>query len=166
SPAVAAADPTITFKPISYSPSVVRIAPGQTVTWTGAPGNTFDQLTGHPLAFADASIAGQSDASSTTKRTFATIGRFAFACALHGSFGMKGTVIVTANHPPSPAFSAPSSTTAGSAVSFDASGSSDPDPDQTLTYSCDFDGDGIADQAGPSPKAAVTYAEAGTYTAE
>jgi plastocyanin len=161
-PAAASADPTITFRYATYTPNQVRIAPGQSVTWTGDPGNTFD-LTSHPLKFSDPSIAGQADKSSSTTRTFTGIGRFAFACVNHGWANMTGAVLVTANHLPQPNFDAPSSADPGVPVSFDASGSSDPDPGQTLTYAWDFDGDGAVDQSGAAPTASFTYARAGTY---
>jgi len=54
----ALADPTITFRFATYTPSVVRIEPGQSVTWSGDGSNTFDALTGHPLVFADPAIRG------------------------------------------------------------------------------------------------------------
>ena len=161
-PAVASADPTITFRYATYTPGVVRIAPGQSVTWTGDPGNTFD-LTSHPLKFANPTIAPQTDKSSSTTRTFAGVGRFAFACVNHGWANMTGAVLVTANHLPSPALDAPSSAAPGVPVSFDASGSSDPDPGQSLTYAWDFDGDGRVDQSGPAPTASFTYARPGTF---
>jgi len=161
-PAAAPADPTITFRYATYTPNIVRIAPGQSVTWTGDPGNTFD-LTSHPLKFTDPAIPGQADRSSSTTRSFASVGRFAFACVNHGWANMTGAVLVTANHLPAPSFDAPSSAAPGAPVTFDASGSSDPDPGQTLTYSWDFDGDGAFDQSGPPPTASFAYARAGTY---
>ncbi|HEY3185882.1 MAG TPA: PKD domain-containing protein [Solirubrobacteraceae bacterium] len=161
-PAAASADPTITFRYATYTPNQVRIEPGQSVTWTGDPGNTFD-LTSHPLKFADPSIAPQSDKSSSTTRSFARVGRFAFACVNHGWANMTGAVLVTANHLPAPAFDAPSSAAPGAPVTFDASGSSDPDPGQRLTYAWDFDGDGRVDESGPAATASFTYARAGTF---
>ncbi|UVE49661.1 PKD domain-containing protein [Haloferax larsenii] len=49
---------------------------------------------------------------------------------------------------------------AGDSVSFNASGSSDPDGD-SLTYSWDFDADGVEDATGVSPS--YTFDTAGTY---
>jgi hypothetical protein len=37
-------------------------------------------------------------------------------------------------------------------------------PGQSLNYSFDFDGDGVADRAGPSPTAHFVYEGSGTYT--
>jgi len=163
-PDLAVADPNISFRYASYSPNVVRINPGQAVTWTGDAGATFG-LTSHPLRFADASIAPQSDNSSSTTRTFTRVGRFSFFCANHQQFNMAGSVLVTANHPPVPHFNAPSSATTGVPVAFDGSGSNDPDPGQSLTYAWDFDGDGATDQTAPGPTASFSYSRAGTYTA-
>lgn len=162
-PSLALADPTITFRYASYSPNVVRVNPGQSVTWTGDPGNTFG-LTSHPLRFADPGIAPQSDSSSSTTRTFTQVGRYSFFCANHKQFNMTGAVLVTNNHAPSAHFNAPSSATTGTPVSFDASGSSDPDPGQSLTYSWDFDDDGSIDHTGPASSVSFAYASAGTYT--
>jgi len=162
-PSLALADPTVTFRYASYSPNVVRVNPGQAVTWTGDPGQTFG-INSHPLRFADPSIAPQSDTSNSTTRTFTRIGRFKFFCANHQQFNMTGAVLVTANHAPSAHFNAPSSATTGVPVSFDASGSSDPDPGQSLTYSWDFDGDGTTDHTDTAPGASFSYTHAGTYT--
>src|SRR3954462_10356109 len=155
-PNLALADPTVGFRYASYSPNVVRVNPGQSVTWTGDPGHTFG-LTSHPLPCADPSIAPQSDNSSSTTRAFTRVGRFKFFCANHQQFNMTGAVLVTANHAPSAHFNAPSSATTGAPVSFDASGSSDPDPGQSLTYSWDFDGDGTPDHPDTAPGASFSY---------
>jgi plastocyanin len=162
-PGIASADPEITFRYATYTPNSVRIAPGQSVTWRGDPGNTFG-ATSHPLVFTDPAIPPQLDSSSTTTRGFETVGRFAFHCANHGQFGMTGAISVTANHLPSAHISGPSSTAPGVSVSFDASGSSDPDPGQTLTFTWDFDGDGNADRSGAAPTASFTYTQVGRYT--
>jgi len=161
----AVADATITFRYPAYTPTSVRIAPGQSVTWTGEAGSTFDTLTGHPLQFADPAIAPQADRSTSTKRTFATVGRFAFSCRLHAQFNMTGAVFVTANQPPAAHFNAPSSAPTGVPVAFDASGSSDPDPGQSLSYAWDFDGDGTTDPS-TGPAASFAYPQPGTYTVQ
>src|SRR3954454_12642837 len=89
-PQPAQANTNVTFRYASYSPDVVRVAPGETVTWSGDAGSTFDQLTGHPLRFDDPAIAPQLSATSSTTRTFGSIGRFTYFCVNHRPFNMTG----------------------------------------------------------------------------
>lgn len=164
--APALGDAGITFQYPAYSPASVRIAPGQSVTWTPATGNDFAPLYGtthHPLHFQD----GTSETSATDTsytRMFTTAGKYGFYCGNHGTpqlTGMAGTVIVTSNTPPTASFTAtPATVTSGGTVQFDGSGSSDPDVTagtQTLSYSWDLNGDGqYGDATGPTASMAYT----------
>ena len=164
-PAVAG-DADVSFQCCQYTPSVVRVLPGQTVTWTGAAGATFTQ---HPLKFPDATVGDQTDASSTTDRTFAAAGIYLWYCGIHGHYdaasntvsGMSGRVVVTTNTPPTASFTAGATDVpSGTEVHFDGTGSSDPDfySGQTLNYAWDLDGDGVDDpgQSSPTPSAVFT----------
>ncbi|HKH05406.1 MAG TPA: PQQ-dependent sugar dehydrogenase [Acidimicrobiales bacterium] len=68
------------------------------------------------------------------------------------------------NHPPAPAITAtPSEGDPPLAVTFDASGSSDPDAGDTLTFSWDVDNDGVFDN-GTGPTLTHTFTEVGVAT--
>jgi plastocyanin len=161
-----AGDATVSFQCCAFSPSQVRVLPGQTVTWAGANGATFAQ---HPLKFPDATVGDQTDGSASTDRTFLAAGIYLWYCGVHGHYdaatntvsGMSGRVIVTANTPPTASFTASATDVpSGTEVRFDGTGSSDPDFDsgQTVNYSWDLDGDGIDDpgQTGPTPSMIYT----------
>jgi plastocyanin len=161
-----AGDVNVSFQCCSYSPGVVRILPGQTVTWQGANGATFAQ---HPLRFPDATVGDQTDASGSTDRTFAAGGIYLWYCGVHGHYdaasntvsGMSGKVIATTNTPPTASFTASAADVpSGTEVRFDGTGSSDPDFDsgQTINYAWDLDGDGQDDpgQTGPQPSMIYT----------
>jgi plastocyanin len=158
----------VSFQCCSYSPNVVRALPGDQVTWTGANGATFAQ---HPLTFPDASIGNQTDASSSTSRSFATEGVYLWYCGVHGHYdpvsntvsGMSGKVIVTSNTPPTASFTASATDVpTGTEIHFDGTGSSDPDPTQFLNYSWDLDGDGRDDPGQTSPTPSRVYTNTAT----
>lgn len=172
--APALGDGSITFQYPAYTPSTVRIAPGQSVTWTPATNNDFAPLYGtthHPLHFLD----GTSETSATDTsytRMFTAAGKYGFYCGNHGTpqlTGMAGTVVVTSNTPPTASFTAtPTTVASGGTVQFDASGSSDPDVTagtQTLSYSWDLNGDGqYGDATGPTASMAYTNASGAPMT--
>lgn len=164
-PVALAADADVTFGSNFYAGAGpnVRISPGGSVSWTGQGGSDFSQ---HPLRFDDAGQA-PADAGPTATRTFAAAGVYTYYCAIHGSpggGGMGGRITVTANHAPVASFTAPSSGTAGVAVPFDASGSSDQDGGQTLTYRWDWDGNGTADDVTATPTTTHAFATVGSPT--
>jgi plastocyanin len=166
-PAIAG-DATTSFQCCSYSPNLVRILPGQSVTWQGANGNTFVD---HPLKFPDATIGDQTDATSSATRPFPADGIYLWYCGIHGHYdaatntvsGMSGRVIATPNTPPTAAFTASAGdVAAGTEVRFDGTASSDPDSGQTLNYAWDLDGDGQDDPGQTGPTASMAYANTGT----
>jgi plastocyanin len=165
-----AGDVNVSFQCCSYSPGVVRILPGQTVTWQGANGATFAQ---HPLRFPDATVGDQTDASGSTDRTFAAGGIYLWYCGVHGHYdaasntvsGMSGKVIATTNTPPTASFTASAADVpSGTEVRFDGTGSSDPDFDsgQTINYAWDLDGDGQDDPGQTGPQPSMIYTNTGT----
>jgi plastocyanin len=165
-----AGDATVSFQCCAFSPSQVRVLPGQTVTWAGANGATFAQ---HPLKFPDATVGDQTDGSASTDRTFLAAGIYLWYCGVHGHYdaatntvsGMSGRVVVTTNTPPTASFTASASdVVSGTEVRFDGTGSSDPDFDsgQTVNYSWDLDGDGQDDPGQTGPQPSMIYTNTGT----
>lgn len=90
----AAANRTITFTSNSYTPQCIRVAVGQTVTFSGS-------FSSHPLEGAcgpSEVIADQSSGSSYTA-SFATAGTYGYFCTRHGTrsgSGMAGAIEVIA----------------------------------------------------------------------
>jgi hypothetical protein len=80
-----------------------------------------------------------------------------------GATSNEATVTVSVNQPPSAAFTPPSDPVAGTQVSFDASGSSDPDG-SIASYEWDFQNDGTVDATGAP--GTHTFPSAGDYTVE
>jgi len=120
-----------------FDPQTVTIDAGDTVTWTsGAGRHTVSSTTG---AFDSGPLAeGQS-----FSHTFSSAGSYAYRDRLNPQIA-NGTVIVQAvgNVAPSAGFQVtPLSAPAGTAVTFDASASTDPDG-RILRHRWDFDGDG------------------------
>jgi plastocyanin len=161
----AAGDAVVTFQCCSYSPSAVRILPGEKVTITPNAGNSFDVGPGsthHPLDFDDSSVPDQLAGSAPAERTFANAGVYTYFCRNHGP-AMSGKVTVTANQPPAPSFTATAtSVPSGTQVSFDASGSTDPDSGQTITYAWDLDGNGTDDPGVTGTTPSFVYVNTGT----
>lgn len=86
----ATASVTVGGATLSYSPQVVHIHPGDTVTWTNAGGF-------HSVAADDGSFGNSLSGSAWTfSHTFSAVGSVGYHCAQHGSpgGGMFGTVIV------------------------------------------------------------------------
>ena len=138
-----------------YTPSSVRIAPGDSITWSSDSPITAT-FANHPLRSARASEPYSADAGLSFAHPFASAGIYRYYCAIHGvSFGdnevagMSGTVVVTANTPPNATFTVtPGSIHSGEEVTVDAGGSSD--AAGPVTYAWDFDGDSVYDDgAGP-----------------
>lgn len=161
----AAQDAAVTFKCCQYSPSAARILPGEKLTITPDPGIMFDE---HPLHYAD-NVGNTLSGPGPAERTFPDAGIYQWYCGIHGHFdgttvsGMSGKVTVTSNQLPLPSFTATAdSVPSGTAVSFDASASSDPDAGQTLTYAWDLDGNGTDDPGMTGATPSFTYTNSGT----
>ena len=148
-----AANVDVGFGNFSYNPASVRIAPGDTVTWSGS-------FVGHPLS-GPAPIGAQST-GMTRVVAFPAAGRFDYICTLHSNIGMVGSVTVSANRPPVAAFTA-TAAVAGRPVTF-TSTSSDPNAGQSLSFRWDLDGDGAFDPGVTGATATRTYARAGAVT--
>lgn len=95
------ADQTVDVGPgLSFSPSTVTIAPGETVTWTwlGSPHSTTSDST----SGAETWDSGVLTTGATFSHTFASPGSYPYYCTVHGApggVGMSGTVIVAAPTP-------------------------------------------------------------------
>lgn len=158
---------SVNFHYAEYVPASVRITPGGTVTFTPDAGSSFDAqdpVNGHPLHFDDPTIGDQSSGTDPITRTFTNPGVYTFECLHHGPAGMRGTVVVTLNHPPVASFVAPASAQQGTPVTLDASSSLDEDPGQTLMYAWDFDNDGTIDQTTTAPTVTHTFTTPGSPT--
>lgn len=90
----ATATTSVTVADYSYSPACIKVAVGQTVTWTntGMASHTVTSDVGDPEAFA--SDAGGLGTNGTYAHTFNTAGTYGYHCIPHLSLGMVGTVIV------------------------------------------------------------------------
>lgn len=152
-----AANKTVLIGSSFYDPQTVTIDAGDSVTWTNGQGrHTVSSDVG---AFDSGPLAeGQ-----TFSFTFATAGTFRYSDRLNPAT-RPGTVIVQArdNAPPVARVSASALTApAGTAITFDASGSAD---DGSLArFQWDFDGDGAFEtDTGPTPRIARAFARPGT----
>ena len=72
-----------------FSPANMTVAPGATVTWTWAAGDTL-----HQIAFADNAPGSAKQASGTFQRTFGSAGTYNYFCTVHGAQLMSGTITV------------------------------------------------------------------------
>ena len=72
----------------TFSPSLVTVAKGGTVTWSIGTRRHNVTFFGNPAAPANV----ESSASITATRTFPAVGTFPYNCSLHP--GMTGTVVV------------------------------------------------------------------------
>jgi plastocyanin len=134
----------------AYAPATLRVAAGDTVTWTAS--------TTHPLVF----DAGGGPYTSDHTRVLNAPGRVAFYCQNHGAaggVGMSGTVTVNAS--PTIAIERLTAPRAGEPVSFRAT-ASDPDGDP-LSIDWDLDGDGMFERVAAGANVSASYA-AGPHT--
>jgi len=74
-----------------FSPTSMSVAPGATVTWTWAPGDTL-----HQIAFVDNAPGSPKQNTGTFQRTFSTAGTYNYYCTVHGPALMSGTITVGA----------------------------------------------------------------------
>jgi plastocyanin len=100
-PAASAADYGIAADPngLSWSPSDLTVAPGDTVTFSRASGGIFE----HNVHFNDTGTSCPPTPSAgawSCPRTYAAVGDFAFVCDAHP--GMTGTVHVRTGGEPDP----------------------------------------------------------------
>lgn len=94
-PDLAAADVIIELSGFTFSPTVVTIEPGQTVTWVRRDG--FHNVAADDGSYRSGAV---SDSWDTFSHTFAAAGESLFHCEAHGSpggGGMAGKVIVQAS---------------------------------------------------------------------
>lgn len=108
-----AATTNVLVSGLSFSPRVVTIDAGDSVTWNGLAG-------GHTVTgsnFVAEPFCGQFNPGATCTRTFNTPGTYGYFCSPHNSFGMNGQVIVrtNVNNPPQVSIIAP---TNGAVVPF------------------------------------------------
>ncbi len=87
----AVATTSVTVKDFSFDPSCIKIAAGDTVTWTntGVPQHTVTSDTGAPETFDSGSLG----TGGTFQHTFTAAETVKYHCTVHVSMGMVGTVI-------------------------------------------------------------------------
>jgi len=95
SPAPSATPVLVTIKDFAYSPKVVSIPVGGSVTW-----KNVDQAAHTATDKGKAFDSGNLDTGQTYTFTFAKAGTYQILCAYHPS--MHGTVVVGAQSSPSP----------------------------------------------------------------
>lgn len=105
-------DPQIKLMPCAFAPTVVRVAPGTTVTWFNGPDFTH-LITGADQEWGDRDVEVQPGKQVSYR--FDKAGVYPYACALHR--GMSGTIIVgdvstaaAAGAPPAPVSQAKTTT--------------------------------------------------------
>ena len=88
----AVATTSVTVKDFSFDPSCIKIAAGDTVTWTntGLPTHTVTSDTGAPETFDSEGLG----AGGTFQHTFTAAETVKYHCKVHVSMGMVGTIIV------------------------------------------------------------------------
>lgn len=87
---------TVTLVETSFTPQVLTVSPGTTVTWKWSPcsGDGYSACPTHNVAFDDGSnITSGTQNSGDFQRAFATAGTYHYHCTIHGS-GMSGQVVV------------------------------------------------------------------------
>ena len=168
----AAVDKAVGVSDNIFTPSLVAVTPGSTVTWNYSTGGDR-----HSVNFEDGLYAHASPTGAfppwTAMRTFPANGEFRYFCDVHGGpggQGMSGTVYVNATatlpgRPPRASFTAtPQSALVDQNVSFDGAGSIDPDGfvGSIVRYQWDLDGDGAYEIDGVQASASRSYATSGT----
>jgi plastocyanin len=88
-PAEPARSPTVTIRMFAFTPQVLTVAPGTTVTWTNADDDPHT-VTANDKSFHSAAL----DTNGTFRVTFTKPGDFAYFCSLHPH--MTGRIVVKA----------------------------------------------------------------------
>ena len=156
---------------VTISPTVAVTTPGSTVSFNGsatAP-DSGGSITGLSWNFGDPSSGNNTSTATNPSHLFANAGTYTVTLTATDDLGVstQATATVKVDAPPTAAFSASATTASpaspGTAVSFNASASSD--SVGTITdYSWNFGDGSPVDDAGTTPTAAHTYATRGNYT--
>lgn len=77
----------VEIRDIAFSPAVITVPAGGTVTWTNR------DTPPHDVTFADGERSQRLDTGSSYSRTFSSVGTFDYVCTIHPN--MSGRVIVT-----------------------------------------------------------------------
>ena len=72
-----------------FAPASLSVAPGATVTWTWAAGDTL-----HQIAFTDNAPGSAKQSTGMFQRTFSAAGTYNYFCTVHGPALMSGTITV------------------------------------------------------------------------
>ena len=117
--ALAAADVVVELSGFTFSPTVVTITPGQTVTWVRRSG--FHNVAADDGSYRSGAV---SDTWQTFSHTFTAVGESLYHCEAHGSVGgvgMAGKVVVQVSGQTErklylPALAPPAGVTMGTAI--------------------------------------------------
>ena len=149
---------------LSVSPTSGQ-APLQVTADASSSTDPQGQTLSYAFDFGDGTTTG-SQASPTATHTYSAIGSYRVTVTVTDTSGLSDTsrqdVTVNPTRPAAQLSVTPSSGTAPTLVTADASGSTDPQG-QTLTYAFDF-GDGTTTGPQTSPSATHTFSAGGTYT--
>jgi PKD repeat protein len=162
---------TVTIAPIPNTAPVATAGgpySGTAGTAIQFDGSTSSDSDGNlPLTYAWHFGDGSTGTGGTPSHTYATAGTYDVTLTVTDALGLASlvasttvTVALRPNQAPTANPGGPYSGTAGAAIAFDGSASSDPDGDLPLSYAWTFGDGGTATGATPSH----TYASAGTYS--
>jgi plastocyanin len=125
-----AANHTVSMAGISFSPGVLTVHVGDTVTWVHDASATPHSVTADDGSFDSSPNCPPTclGANSTFQHTFDTAGTFPYHCRIHGAaggIGMSGTIIVqavavTTTTKPAPATTVPTAVSPGPATTVPA----------------------------------------------
>lgn len=86
-----AADHTVTAQGLKFSPLVVKVAPGDSVSWTNMSTHNVEMIEG---LIPEGAEAFKSEMSQDVTHTFDKEGIYIYKCTPHIGAGMGGAVIV------------------------------------------------------------------------
>ncbi len=157
---------------VTISPTVAVTTPGSTVSFNGtatAP-DSGGSISGLSWNFGDPSSGNNTSTATNPSHTFANAGAYTVTLTATDEKGMRNdeTATVKVDARPTAAFSASATTASpaspGTAVSFNASASSDT-VGTIIDYKWNFGDGSPADDTGATPTVSYTYATRQNYTA-
>ena len=163
-----AANYTVSMVGTSFSPAVMTVHVGDTVTWVHDASSTPHSVTADDGSF-DSSpgcLPTCLGANSTFQHRFTTAGTFPYHCRIHGAaggIGMSGTIVVqavaiTTATKPAPVSTVPSTAAPGPGTTVPAGVAAGPATTRPVAAAAD-----VGTTAAPAPTLARTGADTGIY---